>query len=164
MNELIELVSANFFIIVAVIIGLMGFLKDKTDKQEERKQPSRSQTQRTPSGPNVEAQTMPTPKPESRQTEAELYKQSQREALAKRMNVNSSPVEYVEDVMPTRLQSRMNDNHAQDNVQQRELKKQLKSHLTGKGIINGIVMSEILGQPRALKPYRSVTKQRTERL
>ncbi|MDY0405533.1 hypothetical protein P5G51_009095 [Virgibacillus sp. 179-BFC.A HS] len=85
-----------------------------------------------------------------------------------------------------RLQSRMNtkqaieqmgeldaNNHTalpfgklkQNNASERNqnLKKQMKKRITGNGLVGGIIMSEVLGSPRAMKPYRSVVARRQQK-
>lgn len=47
--------------------------------------------------------------------------------------------------------------------QQKVLKKDIRGSLRKKGLINGIIMAEVLGSPRALKPYKSVTSERYRR-
>lgn len=47
--------------------------------------------------------------------------------------------------------------------EQRVLRNDLKKSLKNKGLINGIIMAEVLGKPRALKPYESVVVERYKR-
>src|SRR5690606_32233886 len=47
------------------------------------------------------------------------------------------------------------------NVNKEKFKKDVKTSLNHKGLVNGIIMSEVLGPPRARKPFRSVIAERS---
>ncbi|WP_174613848.1 hypothetical protein [Virgibacillus ihumii] len=44
--------------------------------------------------------------------------------------------------------------------EQKQFKKRVRSNLNKKGLVNGIIMSEVLGKPRAMKPYNSVSSKK----
>ncbi|WP_077327053.1 hypothetical protein [Virgibacillus siamensis] len=44
--------------------------------------------------------------------------------------------------------------------EQKEFKKRISNNLNKKGLVNGIIMAEILGKPRAMQPYRSIISKR----
>ncbi|GGA68667.1 hypothetical protein [Ornithinibacillus halotolerans] len=46
------------------------------------------------------------------------------------------------------------------NEKQEAFKKDVQTGLTYKGLVQGVIMSEVLGPPRARKPYRSVIQER----
>ena len=50
------------------------------------------------------------------------------------------------------------------NANKERFKKDVKSGLNYKGLVNGIIMSEVLGSPRARKPYQSVTAERRRKI
>ena len=50
------------------------------------------------------------------------------------------------------------------NEKKERFKKDVKTSLNYKGLVNGIIMSEVLGSPRARKPYRSVTAERRRKI
>ncbi|MUV39598.1 hypothetical protein JNUCC1_03476 [Lentibacillus sp. JNUCC-1] len=167
MDGLFEFLSANFVVVIALVIGLMGFLKDRSDKQEdERKRQTASPTRRqswpdsTPSGPTQ----VERPDADMRQTAIELYQQSQRDALAKRMRVDPAETENLQQEEVVSASKFRSADRSETNQEKQALKRQFKNHLTKKGIVNGIVMSEVLGRPRAHKPYQSVTKERMDRI
>ncbi len=51
-------------------------------------------------------------------------------------------------------------NVEEENPGKREMKRRVSGNLDGKGLVNGIIMSEVLGSPRAKQPYRSIVQKK----
>ncbi|WP_010650932.1 hypothetical protein [Oceanobacillus massiliensis] len=45
-------------------------------------------------------------------------------------------------------------------IHKEKMKRQVVDNISAKGLVNGVMMSEILGAPRAKKPYRSILQDR----
>jgi heme-binding NEAT domain protein len=61
---------------------------------------------------------------------------------------------------PTIQDAIKNHSLQNQNVNQERFKRDVKKGLNYKGLVNGIIMSEVLGSPRARKPYRSIVAER----
>ncbi|OZU89930.1 hypothetical protein CIL03_01970 [Virgibacillus indicus] len=159
--NLFEALASNGYIIFIIIAGIIGFLKNSSNKQkeEQQKRPNKSPRSRTaPSGGKPkqkvyvdnEADRVYTSSIEDKQNE-------QMEQLANRYRTSG------DQSMKDLEHSAFNDlSKSEIDLSQKRshLKREIGSNLEGKRLINGIILSEVLGPPRAQKPYRSIVSQR----
>ncbi|PAV29026.1 hypothetical protein CIL05_13685 [Virgibacillus profundi] len=163
---LFEALASNFFIVIIIIAGIIGFFRDNSAKQKEKQQRKPNNVPRptaTPSGGNKPRQRVYN----DNQTDKKVYTTSieeqqnaQMEQLANRYktSANRAMNKLPHDaIIGDTLREPDKGELSQS---QESLKRQIGSNLNKKGLVNGIIMSEVLGPPRASKPYRSVIGQR----
>ncbi|MBA4535874.1 hypothetical protein H1Z61_01650 [Bacillus aquiflavi] len=133
-------------IIVFILIGVISsiFSKSKTDAKEERKQ-SR-QTERR--APNQSKQTQPPrPKPVSnKQAPAKKKKIEERKTVQK-------PIEQMKPEFNHHHSTNSNEKKMKEKLNIPE-EKSLPSYQSR--LIDGIILSEVLGPPRAKKRHRAI--------
>lgn len=166
-----DFIAENFIIIVIVIGGILSLLKNKSNPEEEEKQTAknpatagsarRSYPSRTHKG-GASVDTNYAPSASNKHASVSMEEQKQMEQLQKRMGGSSMAV--VEE---------RNDHshHADIEVDEKgpgivrphehnEFRKEIKGKLNKKGLIDSIVMAEVLGPPRAKKPYSSIVSRK----
>lgn len=183
MGGLFEFLSENLFLVMIAVSAIIGFLSgDKKEQEQKQKRvprpkpvqtrsiPKHSETTREKTITRSNRQEVLTTKLEPTErtvtsSHAESYEskqQAQLERLQKKLGTEiSSDVKYSNFIAEQDLtfsKSLENVNHFSE--EQEELKKNIRGSLRKRGLINGIIMAEVLGKPRALKPYQSVIVER----
>lgn len=168
MEGLFEALLSNPFFILIILGGLMSFFRDKskaTDEEEttvSRPQPSRTERQSQPK--KVPLGRMSTEKEATEQMDTRSvteHRDEQMERLMKQFNVEEDQV--TEDSIENQAQSVRSlgkRTQVSETLKQKDFKKRMKDNTTKKGLLNGVIMAEVLGPPRAQKPYRSVIQDR----
>ncbi|MFD1363016.1 hypothetical protein [Lentibacillus salinarum] len=153
------------FIILAIVAALSGFFKDNAQNNRdtsERRQnkpvpapfPSGGED-KTADSPHRETETVPTDVAES----IEERQYEQRKQLAERMNKTEQT--QTPDSEHDGIKQHITREPGNElTAEQQKMKRQMNHNLTRTGLVNGVIMSEVLGQPRAIKPYRSIVAQR----
>lgn len=185
MEELFELIFSNPLFIILIVGGLISLLKggadNKNKQQTEQQRPRQPQTvTRSPNQQQAKAkqqssQAKPQSQPKERvvrSTSIELQRQKQLDQLTNRFGVDTEDDEHSASkaeehsklkVRQRKLaeQRRKAETAALHGTEtQRRLKRRFQKKLTRDGLIDSVIMSEVLGSPRARKPYESVVKQR----
>ncbi|MFS0751402.1 hypothetical protein [Oceanobacillus sp. 1P07AA] len=152
------------FIIISGIIAVLGDGKKKNQEEQNKKTPPQKQSNSAP------RTTQRQPRAERKvYTEQERptmsagnIQEQQQEQMKRIANKYSAQVQNVEDLeekdTSTVLPATKDDNQG---ISQQEMKRRVTSNLSAEGLVNGIIMSEVLGSPRAKKPYRSVVRDRS---
>ncbi|GAA0443079.1 hypothetical protein GCM10008983_20300 [Lentibacillus halophilus] len=150
-------------VILAIIGAISGLFKDRSEssdpipKQNDRTQETAPKTMNdTDTDTNTDNDSQSTVSPVS----IEEMQQQQREDLEKRMNHAETVNEDTEQRHDANLSHHPRQPANDTSVERQRLKKRMVTNLNRNGLVNGVVMSEVLGQPRALKPYRSIIAQR----
>ncbi|MFC2948391.1 hypothetical protein [Virgibacillus sediminis] len=160
MGNLIEFIFGNFFLIIMVIAGLMGFLRN--NKQEEEQSPRERPVSRpAPRQPAPQRQSGERKSKEKNVVIAESIEDQQNkqmDRLADRLHAHTSSNTDFRGAET--LENPLREPEKGLTKKQEETRSDIKRNLSKKGLINGIVMSEVLGPPRSKKPYRSVLTQR----
>lgn len=149
------------FIILAIVAVLSGFLKNDSDNDTRTSRRGNNQPGPTPypSGrENRSGEMQRGDEPQSTVAESiEVQQYEQRNQLAERMNTMKQNQESEHDANIQHSTRKPEDDLS---AEHQKMKKQMTNNLTRTGIINGVIMSEVLGQPRAVKPYRSIVAER----
>lgn len=164
--DLIEGLFSNFYIVIVIIAGIIGLFKSNTEKQkqEQRKTQTNPRPTATPSGANQrKPERVRATRAEQQQTISmktiEEQQEEQMKRLAGKYNANAKQaVDTSHTAFKGENSLREPEKHTSENHNQ--LKKQMRNNLGRKGLINGIIMAEVIGSPRAKKPYRSVIDER----
>ena len=183
MGEIIEFIMGNMFLVIIIISGIIGFLSN--NKEEQKKQQQRKSQQQRPRAPKPAYEPNPTPTPtpsgpreakprqkvyqtKTKTNEEDLTmtssiadeQQAQMERLEEKYGITSTDL-TDQDLVSQGLNLGESLVNTKDLTEEQEvLKKDLRKSLRNKGLINGIIMSEVLGKPRSLKPYESVILER----
>ncbi|MBM7597926.1 hypothetical protein JOC34_000283 [Virgibacillus halotolerans] len=172
----------NFFIVIVIIAGIYGFLKDKTEKQkqQQRKSQNNQRPTATPSGtprPKQHHQqehkqrqqpqeNVRTTRSEQQQTVAmktiEEQQKEQMKQFANKYKINAKQAGQEKASHKAFIGGRARDPKQDQSHTAVRFKKQMKNNLGRKGLINSIVMAEVMGPPRAKKPYKSIIHERNK--
>ncbi|AXI09494.1 hypothetical protein CUC15_11440 [Oceanobacillus zhaokaii] len=176
MGGFLDLIFDNFFIVVIIISAIMGLFGKKSDETEKKKpqsnrpkpapnpvsrrqQNERERANRTP-GSNQSRSNVPHP---SKPMVSTMSIEEQQKAQIERLKGNFKALDNKANndfshhaFVANPLEKSVNEL----SKEQANYKKQLRTNLTRKGLVNGIIMSEVLGSPRARNPYQSIVEQR----
>ncbi|MGJ9457006.1 hypothetical protein [Oceanobacillus sp. CF4.6] len=159
----------NLFIVIIIISGLIGFFRNNNteEKKKETKKPVPPKSGRIPNAPPVRR--------EQPRAERNVYKERTKEPT-----VSTASIEEQQKVQMERLASKygaisdtiedltaqsskgsnLNEPTKESTVMKERMRKQVEGNLGAQGLINGVIMSEVLGAPRAKKPYKTVLQDR----
>ncbi|WP_042223420.1 hypothetical protein [Oceanobacillus manasiensis] len=166
-SSLLEAIFGNMFILIAIVVGIIGFFKNGSDNKGDHQSPNQSRPTSTPSGrtnlpsqrtttnSNTQHGTVDTSSIDD-QHQSQLDQLADRYATAKRSAENISNHQH----RTSPLKEERGNKEEQLSSSQKKFKKQINRNLTKQGLANGIIMAEILGPPRAKKPYRNVISER----
>ena len=172
MDELINLVVKNPFILILIIGALYSLFKGKpkpeTDNREQQQHQQREQRRQTIQNRKEQVQTSQR-KEQKRSNQSKGQKlgqlsiEEQRERQMKRLKSQMASPEHQsfkhkDNVAEKRREAEVQQLH--NSLEQQKFKRKVKSGLTKEGLLNSIVMAEVLGPPRAKKPYKSVIEER----
>jgi len=172
MEALLEAIFGNFMIVLIIIGGIVGFLKDKSEKGKQQKNQSESSfetpnpTAAPSAGRDYQTSRHKPAEPVRRQSHQSApsvgeQRAEQMKQLVGRMQTGTSKT--PEDVQPKEIVGNTATAKRSKPVKSQRpdvFKKKFKSNLTRDGLVDSIIMAEVLGPSRATKPYRSVIQQR----
>lgn len=153
-----------FFIILAIIGGLVGIFNDK--KFKKTKEPKGTIYNSSGSATETAGEIV-TNDEDGQQGQSNSGGSIERQRLDQRQR----SAERMDTETQKEMRKRKHDsiiggtNKVPENnlsAKQKQFKKRIKRNVNREGLVNGIIMAEILGSPRATKPYRSVISQRKE--
>lgn len=190
MESFLDFIFGNMFLIFLIVSGLIGFFSSNKQEEQKRERPARNRPKDGRSVPPARrAYEMETRQPSRSNTSSrerqegsistatadtlEEQQQSQMERAQRKFGGASQSISEGKDVADTVTKDGLDLDFIQSqqlrsiedikkelSKEQQVLKQDLRSSLRSKGLINGIIMAEVLGRPRALEPYQSVTQQR----
>lgn len=159
-------ISSNIVFVVIIVAALLNFLNRgrKTEEEQERQRPvnptanqnNRSDQRKAQVEQPVKRvkQTIKTVQ-ESVSKSMEEQRQEQYDRLKRQYESSSQYDEPKRDVKERKLQPE------QEEVVQVNIK--LEDKLSSKGLIESVIMAEVLGPPRALNPYQNIVMKRKQR-
>ncbi|GAB3050829.1 hypothetical protein [Virgibacillus ainsalahensis] len=167
MQGLFEFIANNFFLVIIIIAGILGFFRNNAAQQQEQNRKAQPPGNRNnvprptpyPSGGNESQQESRTAEQPSQRsistTSVEEQQNEQMDRLARKLRTDSK--QEMEKLPHDAIRENTSLERSKDlSKNQEEVKSQIKDNLDRKGLVNGIIMSEVLGPPRAKKPYQSV--------
>ncbi|MFD2046104.1 hypothetical protein ACFSTA_12025 [Ornithinibacillus salinisoli] len=170
MQEIFDFLAGNIIFVIIIIGAILRLLGgSKENEQEKRGQNPRPRQNpeprptATPSGGQRQRNNQPVKQNETaaQTISIEDQQQQQLERLAGRMNTSKDQsmddlTGHSSNLGETFKQPKRNiDSHKEENY-----RKQIKGNLSRNGLVNSVIMAEVLGSPRAKKPYRSVIADR----
>lgn len=169
-DELFKAILGNPFLLIIVIGGIVSLLKGKSGDKEKESQPAQRSPKPAPVAQPFDRQVQRNynqTKDENKQEpihtlSMEDQREKQIERLAGHIQTTSEPEHSGLKNRPKVADARRLEEIKQlaSSYDQKKFKKDFKTSLTSKGLINSVVMAEVLGSPRSRKPYQSVIKNR----
>ncbi|MBT2214503.1 hypothetical protein F3157_00290 [Virgibacillus dakarensis] len=152
----------GLLVILAIIGGVIGLFKDKSTDKTNKKPYQVPKPTATPSGRNYQAERSEPAVHDNARTSTVIEEQrdNQIEQLAEQINTSTREMQKKlshDAIIGNTLRQPKNIDY-----QKAAMKKQVRKNLTRKGLVDGIIMAEVLGPPRSRKPYRSVISERTK--
>ncbi|MUK87088.1 hypothetical protein GMD78_01550 [Ornithinibacillus sp. L9] len=171
MGELIDFFLGNIFFLVIVIGALLRLFSGNSNqnKEEQRKTQQnrpRQQTNPRPSTSPSRANTqrdVKTNTTASQSISVEEQQKQQLEKLAGRMNTKME--QSIEDLSTNTTdlgETLKRPKKEATSLKEEDYRKRIKGNLSRDGLVNSVIMAEVLGAPRARKPYRSVISERNK--
>jgi hypothetical protein len=165
-----EWIFDNLFIIIIIVSGLIGFFKNNEteEKKKETTKPVPPMSSRVPNTP-------PPVRREQPRAERKVYREG-----PKKPTISTASIEEQQKAQMERLAgkygaitdsledltgqfsggSSLREQTEDSTVKRENLKKQVSTNLGAQGLVNGIIMSEVLGAPRAKKPFKTILQDR----
>lgn len=191
MEEIIDFIFSNFIIVLIIIGGLAKlFGGDNKEQQEKRtnRTPSPIETRQQTTTTQHQTAEKYKQRPINDQarpnqvgedssigeaTSIGEQQQKQLEQLAGKMKTEaiqdfdnlSNQADTEHKIMTPSFSKGLHEKASvnSNNKPKKEVKKQMQNRLSRKGLIESVIMAEILGPPRARKPYKSVITERNNR-
>lgn len=160
MEGLFEAILSNPFLILLILGGIFSFFKGNPEKsqQEQQQRPSGRPTQthtRT-----AQEKSTPVHIPQETNIDSlsiEEHRDEQMERLREQLNTGEH---RLPDISKSDSSAPKVVHSHETSYKYNEFKKDMKRNLTKQGLIDSIVMAEVLGPPRARKPYRNIINER----
>lgn len=176
MEGLIEMIIKNPIVILAVLGGLASLMKRKKDQEKQANEESPQAQKPVVRSPQTSGQQLtkqvfkrPNPSVSVNTSSIDEHRAEQLRRYTEQMASNNSNTTVTKNTEHSGLQDRPKVADARrdveienlgSSVQQKQFKKQIKKGLTTEGLVNSILMAEVLGPPRARNPYQSVISKR----
>lgn len=177
MEELIDIALKNPFLLILILGGLFSLFSGKSRDDQEEQEGGQDQGQRRHQEQTAPEQQKTAPAP-SRRAPSRTYEKRDHKQVEdiQQQVIETLSIEEQRKEQMERLSAQYRTNEhsglsekakAADKKREIEVqnvsssynkhfKRDFKKSLTQKGLINSIVMAEVLGRPRAQRPYESV--------
>lgn len=169
----------NMFLVIIIISGIISVLSGGKKNEEAKKKRQSTPPQNRPQQRQQTAKSTMSHQPSrNKRVQPRAERQIYREES--RPDISAGSVEEQQKEQMERLRSRyqtasrgdledladkfkdlvVERQNEEESLGKREMKKRVSGNLDGKGLVNGIIMAEVLGAPRAKKPYRNAIQAR----
>ncbi|MRH43084.1 hypothetical protein GH741_10345 [Aquibacillus halophilus] len=146
--------------LILIASWILGMFK----KQDDSKKPENNRNPRPTPTTTGSATTETTDFEEPVQTGTQSYYENKRAQLEKFKNDNqinasnnkSNPILQEREIHDAIKSGKMPKVYKKTTGSGKKKKISLNNHLTKRGLAESVIMAEVLGSPRSLKPYRSV--------
>jgi len=159
-------------VILAIIGGISSLFKDKITEQPKKKPNGQPRpTSPVPDRSQEKENDQSHYEPSKEAIEMQEQRDSQMQQLAERMNMNKQEKEeehkanldaYGNGEHSADVNSDFDEQEKQKEFLKTNMQKRVRNNLNQKGLVDGIIMSEVLGPPRSRKPYQSVITKRSK--
>ena len=174
MESFFEFIFANFFLVIIIVAAIINFL-NRGRREENKQEPAPKQQRRRPTISDMR-ETYEQAKETIVETRQELEKKAQpidqsvvdqRKEQYERLRSRYQPTlhtESKEQKKTMQLGMQSHSLHVEgEEVEYPEIKVNLDKKLTSRGLIESVIMAEVLGPPRALSPYQNIVSKRKRR-
>ncbi|WLV23598.1 hypothetical protein QR721_08030 [Aciduricibacillus chroicocephali] len=164
LEQLFDFVASNFFIVLIVIGGIVSFIQDRNKKQQSDQEKGENRTQ--PQHQKAPEQRRKPATPELRRMQRSGNGRSQESAARDRQlkqvkETAQSAVNETKEMLEVARNAANTKRSGTLPIRKQASNKHQASHsfahkkLNRQKLAEGIVLSEVLGPPRALKPHTS---------
>ncbi|WP_068674339.1 hypothetical protein [Oceanobacillus sp. Castelsardo] len=169
MEAILEAIFSNFFLILVILSGIFSFFKKNTEDQKKNKtpskqktkpktvQPSARSTETTKKRPVYTSKIEDTIQESLQQLSVEEQQKAQMERLAEKFNTNKEIGRTIEQGLDF---SQSFSNSKILKTKQIEKRTDFNMRLKRNDLVQGVILSEVLGSPRSKKPYQTVIEER----
>jgi len=169
MDVFLELIAQNFWLVIIIVAGVIGSLRSDSSSEKEQRDyppvrrtdrrqtntrnrvPTNSRTQQTQ--PQTQAERNEIPQTKSLSIE-ELRKKQLAELEARTQSMYSSLEKTTESTTIKKTQDQLTHKENRKKQTKPLTTTRMQRMLSSEGIVDSIVMREILDHPRAKRPYR----------
>jgi len=148
MEEIFELLFKNPFLLLLIIGYLTTVFRGKSDEQKEReKQPKRTPpkqtTESSPKNPETDTVEMSSIEAQRKEQLERLQTQLETKMPSQDLNLNDYST----------LGTTISDGESKQPVKQKMNKNKIQQRLNQRGLVESVIMAEVLGSPRAKKRH-----------
>jgi|SRR5690625_196047 len=179
MEAFVEFVFGNPILVFVIIAALFNILNKGKKSNEEQQKPRPVQPTQMPRQSNQERETIRTRLEKTIQEQAKQLKTTIEQSVAKTEQSVEKTIEEQRQAQYDRLRSQYSTSTTEKEIGENvsfidekiindhhELEKvsvNLEKKLTTKGLMESVMMAEILGPPRAHNPYQNIVVKRQQR-
>jgi hypothetical protein len=165
MNDLIELVFENPFLLILIVGGIISFLKGKSEKPEEETDIQSTNKPKQAENPFERSrqteQRQPVEKPKAKPVSSLSIEELREEQMLRFSGqVESDEHQRIVDRPTVSAKDEKNVHDKAKNRNKKAFKNDFDQSLTKQGLINSVIMAEVLGSPRARRSYQTVITKR----
>lgn len=142
--------------LILIIFGIVSAFSKTKDKKHKRPGKETFNKPKSTSYSSEEAEH----KPVHQESEADFGDTRDHRGFNRGMERSETKIEMDKRKYESLITSERNVSDKGLSAEQKQFKRRVRGNLNEKGLVNGIVMSEVLGKPRAMKPYKSVISKR----
>ncbi len=169
MKQIFDAIFGNMFFVIAILAGIFSFFKNRNKEQEQKEQKGQVRRPATPVRPNpftgekpvyeakrvAESMSVPT-------ISSEEIRSERLEAFASQLQMNAAEKinKTEKEIARDPIMRAKKKTHQPKELPMRQ---KISGSLTQSGLINSVIMAEVLGKPRGLKPYSSIIDERKRR-
>lgn len=175
MEAVLEAIFGNFMIVIIIIGGIISFLKDKSGKEKQERQQSDRPYRKPNMAPASSDGGYQTRKNDPRHS-AQKQQVSQSSSAANSISIEEQQAEQLKklagrvdtgvDQTLGEMSREVLDKSEHPEQQPRHKKprhhrafqKRIKRNISHEGLAESVIMAEVLGAPRAVRPYRPTAK------
>lgn len=168
MDNLIDLVLSNPLFLVILIGGIISLMKGKSEQENKGKETT---TQKPKQNPLEELFERSKQREQTRTAEKVITEPKSTKSIdelrEKQMSKFTQQVddeidqEKVEQIK--NLQKHMKEEHTKKNRTKKAFRKDFTKSLSSKGLVNSVIMAEVLGPPRGRRSYQNIISKRRTR-
>jgi len=169
MDGLIDLILENPFFLVILIGGIISLLKGKSEKPEENESTTNRPKPVQAKKPFEHSHQKTRTRSPEKVVSAPISSKSIEELREEQMLRFTGQTDSEEDQRETETHRAFDVKEDKvsevkfKNRNEKAFKRNFNKSLTRKGLVNSVIMAEVLGAPRARRPYQSVIAKRRNR-
>lgn len=168
MEGLIDLILENPFFLIILIGGLVSLFKGKSEKVEENEPATNRQKTAQTANPydrsQQKEQTRPIEKARTEPIRSKSIEELREEQMQRFSGQDADDGQQEKDIRKASDRILKKGVHkGAANREKSAFQKDFNQSLTKKGLINSVIMAEVLGPPRARNAYQTVITKRRNR-
>ncbi|GAA0602160.1 hypothetical protein GCM10009001_18810 [Virgibacillus siamensis] len=139
--------------LILIIFGLVSAFSSKSKEKKAMKSEKKIVDKQNPANNSTEKKTAETSAQQTYDTD--FGDKEEHHALHREKERSQTQIEMDKRKYESLMSSQRRTLDKGLSAEQKRFKKRVRSNLNKKGLVNGVIMSEVLGKPRSMKPYNS---------